>query len=485
MKLIVTKTVIDEHQCYVISDLHLAEGDLGSGQMLGTENFQSDREFAAFILHLKKESKQPICLIINGDFVDFIRITGIPSEKQFDEWRNELIIADPSFSNYHLEALGKTEIKYGLRTNDYKSVWKLYLAIMGHESFFTAMANFVDEGNSLIINVGNHDPEWYWTLVQDYMREKLYLLSSKNSAKSNFIKKIRFSTTAMEIYDTILIDHGHNFEKVTACHPKYELHLVKNLEKSWWQSDMATPMDPRKRELHLSFGSIINRYLLNRTEKEFPYIDNLDTGKSVFTALLNNNLGSVYKILFNYLNYMWRSLSKDYSRLMWYTLENILVPLLPIGLFVYLLNETELFQFEFLPAWASTILKWLSTALGPLVLRHFLKMFLRWTNVTDAPLEESVMNLIQKDPNFTKYSHIVVGHNHQAYHILGDDKKEYLNTGTWTSKYVYKYEKIDTGLNITTVRIQRTDSGNKLSLLKYDAIANTLTSFVSIKKYVK
>src|SRR5258705_6703020 len=65
---------------YVVSDLHLAAGKNANGNYTGTENFFADQAFASFLYHLlDKDAAKKKLLIINGDFIDFLRIRNYPS----------------------------------------------------------------------------------------------------------------------------------------------------------------------------------------------------------------------------------------------------------------------------------------------------------------------------------------------------------------------------------------------------------------------
>src|ERR1700689_5364307 len=95
-------------------------------------------------------------LIINGDFIDFLRITDYPdSPRDFNEWLQ--ILNFVGINNYPntsaLDASIAIEKKegYGLKTNDFKSVWKLHVSADGHAKVFEALADWLAEGHKMII----------------------------------------------------------------------------------------------------------------------------------------------------------------------------------------------------------------------------------------------------------------------------------------------------------------------------------------------
>jgi len=64
---------------YIVSDLHLAAGTGNNGTYGGTENFFADKSFQRFIRFASAgNSSNKTILIINGDFIDFLRVVEIP-----------------------------------------------------------------------------------------------------------------------------------------------------------------------------------------------------------------------------------------------------------------------------------------------------------------------------------------------------------------------------------------------------------------------
>src|ERR1044071_6481822 len=79
---------------FVISDLHLASGKRYDGTYTGCENFFYDQSFESFLEYLNSniEPNDPrALLVINGDFVDFLRVGEIPLQKdEFVAWEELL-----------------------------------------------------------------------------------------------------------------------------------------------------------------------------------------------------------------------------------------------------------------------------------------------------------------------------------------------------------------------------------------------------------
>ena len=149
---------------YVLSDLHLASGLNKSGNYEGTENFYADHSFVRFINHLQENlGNTTAVLVINGDFIDFLRICEYPSSPDdFLLWQTLLKNSGISKSINELEdSIASKEKEYGLKTHDYKTIWKLHTCSEGHKSMFLRLAKWLKDGNELVIVKGNHDLEWY------------------------------------------------------------------------------------------------------------------------------------------------------------------------------------------------------------------------------------------------------------------------------------------------------------------------------------
>jgi UDP-2,3-diacylglucosamine pyrophosphatase LpxH len=215
----------------VISDLHLAAGRMPDGRFSGTENFFADSSLYRFIhaILARLQGRRAI-LVINGDVVDFLRIIELPQgDEDFRDWQSllqELGIVKSiqqlqgSFNNWK-------EKTFGLKTDDYKSVWKLEKCMRGHPEFFLALAEWIESGNQIIISKGNHDLEWYWRDVRNCLRLALAkklcgLLQRKdpNLALTDVLiqhisKNLLFIDDAMVIDGTFYIEHGHRYDKYT------------------------------------------------------------------------------------------------------------------------------------------------------------------------------------------------------------------------------------------------------------------------------
>src|SRR4051812_32649036 len=69
-----------DQDTYVISDLHIGRGKGSGGCFSGTENFFYDEALARFLTSITPgEDEARRVLVINGDFIDFLRIVEVPA----------------------------------------------------------------------------------------------------------------------------------------------------------------------------------------------------------------------------------------------------------------------------------------------------------------------------------------------------------------------------------------------------------------------
>ena len=475
---------------YVVSDLHLAEGDLGRGLTLGTENFFADKEFAELIHHLlslPENADKSVNLVINGDFVDFIRISIVPKvngNSDLSDWQNEINLTG---IDYKVSAsdIDKREKQYGLKTNDYKCIWKLYLSIKGHQELFESLALWVSSGNYLTIIVGNHDPEWFWPLLQTYFTNKLQSISEScgyqiNNDIDEFKARVNYSNSGYEVDDKIWIEHGHNYQRMTKLCPKYTFHACAGgAYKLFKKSDI----NDRQEELYLPMGSFFNRYLINKVEIIFPYVDNITSHGALFNALIKEDVENVFKILGHYGAYTIKIILKYFWSSLLQTLLYFLVTVLPFGILVglgYYFVTQESFLSE-LPSWLAGVLKVIIPPVAGFLARYLMKKLLTLFGLRDKPLPTCAFNDMKAGKRLAKYHTVFLGHNHDP-QIIEKGGKQYVNTGTWTKKYVLKYKRVQSGTIYSVAKIERfKNQPPRVSLLQWKEASKSLVTFASFK----
>ena len=406
----------ENHRVIVVSDLHLSGGQYSeNGTYRATENFFYDEEFANFLKYLEKnQSEKPWKLIINGDFIDFIRLTECPTPKEYDYWKNILKGVGINMEIGDFDVSDR-ERDLGLKTHEYKSVWKMDFIGNAHPKFFKALAQFVDKGNKLVIVKGNHDAEFYWDKVR--LKLKRLILNQLNlnpldPKAKKLSEHIEICDKAYILENKIYIEHGHQYEEITSI-------------------DKPTLGQDKNDELTLPYGSFINRYLINKVELIAPFVDNIKPPTAYIDAIFKNYPVRSIKILFKYLPLTWEILKKQYywetMKLLIKTLKYALIPLTIIFL-------------VFLPSIYSPFKVWLSSIpgigrfladvkIGSIIsLIFFALPFILPTVMRKDLVSPAIRKITQKHPGLT---HVILGHFHSP-----DQRKYsncfYYNSGTWT-----------------------------------------------------
>lgn len=409
----------DGKAIFVISDLHLAAGINTNNNYEGTENFFADQSFVRFIDHLEKKSDPAkALLIINGDFIDFLRICNFPVvDEDFSDWEEMLHIVGIVKTQQELcDSIIKKEKTFGMRTNDYKSVWKLHVCISGHKALFERLALWIYHGNELIITKGNHDLEWYWKPVQNYLQYYLAKLLSQKLQLSiagllpAIISHTTFADHSVIIDKKIYVEHGHCYENTTA---------VK-----------GNVLSDNKQELNLPFGSFFNRYLINKIELVYPFIDNVRPRENILLVLFRERFPLALKMIFCYVPFTILLIPKK----MWwevfkYAITFFLIIVLPLAITGYavyrslpkgpVINDSSWILQQILNLGKNLGFLFLSYLLGRLM--TLVKLSPPASFVTYA---EGVLN------GNAELEVVTFGHTHnpEQRNING---KWYLNTGTW------------------------------------------------------
>lgn len=403
---------------FVISDLHLSTGKGLDGKYYGTENFFYDSAFSRFLNFLQNELKEKKgILVINGDFIDFLRIIITPqTDNEFDEWHS--VLSDAGISK-PVEALkssiSKRERKFGLKTNDFKSVWRLHKAMQGHPEFFNALAGWLISGHTLAIIKGNHDLEWIWPGVRNYFRlrmaERIVTqteLNLEDALSTLVFPNVIFADNSLLMDEEIYLEHGHRFDKL--CHV-VEPKLPENTQ-----------------ELNIPFGSFFNRYFLNQIELKYPYFDNVRPRENILPLLFRKNFLSGLKVLFVQIPLMLKSIPINYYKFIFNPFIIYLLPfivlvvwLLLSGIFSFIVNENSLALISYLMLSPEKFLIW--------AIFTFFYLYI----ISGSHLKEpDSLDVYAKElfRNNVKCRFIIFGHTHNPDQAEFDGKWFY-NCGTW------------------------------------------------------
>jgi UDP-2,3-diacylglucosamine pyrophosphatase LpxH len=260
----------------VVSDLHLLTGrDPASGRTNPRENFLADHAFARFLTCQKRSAggDKPL-LVINGDSLDFLRITELPTtDAEFAEWEADLARIGYRPGRPLRHTLVRREYRYGLRTDDYKTVWKFRQIVRGHPVFFAALGEWVRSGGSLVFLKGNHDLEFHWPLLHAAIRQELARVAGELAWGS----AVRFHEDWLQIQN-VYIEHGHRFESMTRVD--------------------GEPTIFRGDEVRLPYGSFFNKFVINDLEELDPFLDNIKPTSKVLTVAIKRRPLSAFKILY-------------------------------------------------------------------------------------------------------------------------------------------------------------------------------------------
>jgi UDP-2,3-diacylglucosamine pyrophosphatase LpxH len=451
----------DGREIIVVSDLHMGEGQTGSGTYQGTENFFWDASFRRFLLSVQsrgeaRPTKGPM-LIINGDFIDFLRVISYPeSDSDFLDW--SLLLDRLGFIAKTADVLRASvkdkEKELGLKTHDYKSVWKLERVVEGHPLVFDGLASWINRGDSVLILKGNHDLEWYWPAVRNHLRlvlaDRIQALNPSTSLRdclTKVISLLTFIDDACTIDKEVYVEHGHRYDKFT-----------KVLDSPTWGE--------HGEELNIPFGSFVNRYLLNNLELIFPFMDNVRPQADILHLLMRERFFLGVKVLFYCIPFTIKMIPKRYGS---YMLKPVLGYALAIGLPLLLA----------LALWGGRLYALLSPggagatneSLGGVVLQQatgFLKegallllsylfsRFVSWVQLSEPDdLLEPGKKILGAHP---EYRLVTMGHTHnpQEYEKGG---RWFFNTGTWIPVVESSSAAIREDKTFTLLLLGRSDKG--------------------------
>lgn len=412
-----------ERDVFVISDLHMGAGLNDNGNYDGTENFFADQSLSRFLEHIKGRISldKNALLVINGDFVDFLRIRSIPETSQdFKDW-NDILSSLGIFKSVDTlrSSISKKERIYGLRTDDYKSIWKLHVCFRGHRQVFKSLSAWLASGNDLLIVKGNHDLEWVWKPVRDYLR---LLLGSK--------WEVRFVDDKLIINKRIYVEHGHRYENFTCVDGQA---ILEN-----------------GTELNLPFGSFFNRYLINRIELAFPYIDDVRPRQQILPLLIRERFPLALKMLFRYIPFCILIIpKKQYAYALRYLIQFVWIIVIPLSLTIFGIFETYHHPLQLKPTsgnpsfFSEYLMPQLKNVLF-LSLSYFLgRLFSILSLSAPSSLYPDAQIIFDA---YAEIDQVTFGHTHDPEQKKSDGKS-YYNTGTWIP--VYELDAADVRLDKT------------------------------------
>ncbi len=196
--------------CYVISDLHLADGGV-------LDDFVDDDLFARWLGSLDASLST---LVINGDWLAFEQIAPLAVPE-----------GTPS----------------SLLWTEAQSVEKMANCITAHGVFFDALAAFHTAGGEIRINVGNHDIDFVWPGVHQVVAQRIDAVDSD---------RLVFEAVGTE-FANVWIQHGHQFDKTNSTKdPENFIHVGPDgqeyLERIWGTDFVLEFFNPLHTELEFA-----------------------------------------------------------------------------------------------------------------------------------------------------------------------------------------------------------------------------------------
>ena len=443
---------------YVISDLHLATGVGDDGRYLGSENFFYDASLHRFLLYAREKSGAAT-LIINGDFVDFLRVSCVPGIRhrltrrerfaknarlsrrrnrikklsgkglhtfmtEFEAW--SAILREVGIEKTPAELVSsiidKEEV-YGLKTNDYKSVFRLHAVVEGHPEFFDAIAEWLQGGGRLVIVKGNHDLEWYWLAVRNCLR----LCLAKRVAR---MRRARGQATGEKKEDCG--DVRSALMEIVLPHITFIDHAAL-IDKDFY-IEHGHPYDPLTRvigantvndgqELNIPLGSFFNRYLINFLELQYPYLAKVRPTQNILPLMLKNRFLTGLRLLAGHLIVIFRTAPRQYisyifgQNLIWRALAMFAIVIGGPALLIWrqsTINEPAIIR----------IVEWVAM----LVAAYAAIQCLTYAQLSEPDsLAAFARRQFERHPN---YRLITYGHTHNPDQFRRGEQWFY-NTGTW------------------------------------------------------
>ncbi len=409
----------------IVSDLHLNIGrDPATGTYSLIENFLADETFARWLKHYHDHAPKPALLVLNGDIFDFDRVTAIPeTDKDFTDWSEYLDRLGVKTSPAELrKSVNRVEKRYGLRTHDYKTVWKLKCIFSGHAAFFKALADWLTAGGRLVFVKGNHDLELHWPLVRLAIRAELTVQGAGADQTQDNIAFCDDGFTIGNVY----IEHGHQYEEITRV-------------------EGGPVLDNKPDQINLPLGSFINRYCVNKVERLAPFIDNIKPITGALLALLRARPLSVFKIYFRSWRFIFRALvmRRVFNSAFFLVLAGLIVPVAALIFLALLLasQAARTLVTGWMPAWLQ-ISGIIGGILFPIILPYLVGAVLEI--IRQLPFFKSKNHLREQvkkklDEVFSGYTqaskvYAAMGHTHvQDVLKLADQPLEqfYVDSGAW------------------------------------------------------
>ena len=423
-----------KHQIVIVSDLHLSEGwNPETKRLSRNEDFYFDVNFRRFLQYLSEDAREggfKYRLIINGDFVDFLQVTSVPEGDSING-----------------EEITERERKFGLSTSPKKTVWKLGVIMDGHWIFFSALKEFISNGNEVVIVPGNHDLEWIMPDVQKAFIEAL-IKDVPDADKETLKGRIQF--LPWFYYDpelSVYVEHGCQYDELNS----FDYFLY--------------PFRPDK-TLDLPAGSFFVRYLFNRVEYYYPFADNIKPASKFIGWALKKWATYRHLQILHLLKFFYETIRKAGKKNLdnWYKETEQQ-------------NDKKISQVADCFEIDMQVLRALKDIWVPSAIHHATRFELAKKFVSGAKFaRDRYIESARSIQRLLGVCFVVFGHTHEAdlsgLSAVEERKAEYVNSGTWTKAFAKNYEdsllKSENEFVYVHIKKEDTEIESKMNLLRWN-----------------
>lgn len=236
-------------------------------------------------------------------------------------------------------------------------------------------------------------------------------------------------------------------------------------------------------ELNIPFGSFFNRYLINRVELAYPFIDNVRPSGNILPILMKQRFFLGLKLLFLHIPFMLRIIPKGYYEYMFKkAATQMLALLLPALMVAFLLIH----NLPTITSNSASNLPWLVqelVAAGKYVLGLFgsyiLSRIVSHYQLAEPDMLDGPARRILREN--MEYKFVTMGHTHNPDQFQIDGRW-YYNTGTWIPVVEADSAAIREDKTYTFLHFRRSPKGELLPtvLERWDDEAGTARDLVIV-----
>jgi hypothetical protein len=264
----------------------------------------------------------------------------------------------------------------------------------------------------------------YWLAVRNYLR--LIIAEGidnsgmnkdiENVLKGIVLPNITFIDDSIEIDKDFYVEHGHRYDKFCMV--------------------LENPELGNSGQINIPFGSFFNRYLLNRVELFYPYLDNVRPSGNVLPMLMKENFPLGLKVLLHHIPLLIRILFTNFRYLRFMlgkVFLFVIALLIPAALIVYFnfsivqLLTTDITKIEEGRGIGAAALEQ-AKSLVLLFLSYLLSRIVAWFQLAEPSSLDKFARIRFEG---TDYRIMTMGHTHNPGEYVFMHNRRFYNTGTW------------------------------------------------------